>query len=89
VYYGITICPTKGEVLDNLAPVPTDSDESSKDDFTEEVNRTFLMRAAMLENTTSGAAQVSVRTEPAEVPLAHEEKLASPMVMPMDTPMGE
>jgi hypothetical protein len=88
-YYGITIRPTKGEVLDNLPPVPTDSDESSEDKFAEEVNRTFLMCAAELENTTSGNAQVPVGTEPAEAPLAPEEKLASPTVTPMDTPMGE
>jgi hypothetical protein len=86
VYYGITIHLTKGEVLDDLPPVPTDLDESSEDDFAEEVHRTFLMHAAALEDATSGAAQVSVGTEPAGVP---EERLASPTVMPMDTPMGE
>jgi hypothetical protein len=88
-YYGITICPTEGEVLNNLPPVPTDSDESSEDDFADEVNRTFLMRAAELENTTSGDAQVSVGTEPAEAPVAPEERPASPTVTPTDTPMGE
>jgi hypothetical protein len=69
--------------------VPTNSDESSKDDFADEVNRTFLMCAAELENATSGDAQVSVGTEPAEAPVTPEERLASPMVMPTDTPMGE
>jgi hypothetical protein len=42
-YYGITIRLTEGEVLDDLPPVPTDSDESSEDDFADEVNRTFLI----------------------------------------------
>ena len=88
-YYGITIRPTEGEVLDDLPPVPTDSDESSEDEFAEEVNRTFLTRATALENTTPGATQVSARTEPAEAPSAPEEKPASPMVTPTDTPMGE
>jgi hypothetical protein len=88
-YYGITICPTEGEVLNDLPPVPTDLDESSKDDFADEVNRTFLMHAAELENTTSGDAQVSVGTEPVEAPLAPEETPASPTETPMDTPMGE
>jgi hypothetical protein len=88
-YYGITIRPTEGEVLDDLPPVPTDSDESSEDDFADEVNRTFLMRATELENATSGDAQVSVGTEPAEAPLAPEETPASPTETPMDTPMGE
>jgi hypothetical protein len=78
VYYGITIRPTEGEVLDDLPQVPTDLDESSEDDFTDEVNRTFLMHAAELENATSGDAQVSVGTEPAEAPLAPEERPASP-----------
>lgn len=88
-YYGITIRPTDGEVLDDLPPVPTDSDESSEDDFAEEVNQTFLRRAAELANAASGAAQVPVGTEPAEAPLAPEEKPASPTVTPTDTPMGE
>jgi hypothetical protein len=88
-YYGITIHLTEGEVLDDLPPVPTDSDESSEDDFADEVNRTFLMRATELENATSGDAQVSVGTEPAEALLAPEETPASPTEMPMDTPMGE
>ncbi|KAF8227707.1 hypothetical protein L208DRAFT_1379662 [Tricholoma matsutake] len=37
-YYGITLRPTEGEVLNDLPPVPTDSDESSEDDFTKEVS---------------------------------------------------
>jgi hypothetical protein len=65
------------------------SDESSEDDFADEVNRTFLMRAAELENATSGDAQVSIGTEPAEVPLASKETPVSPTEMPMDTSMGE
>jgi hypothetical protein len=88
-YYRITIRPTKGEVLDDLPPVLSDFDESSEDDFAEEVNRTFAMRAAELENATSGEAQVSVGTEPTEAPLALEDRPASPTVTPTDTPMGE
>jgi len=88
-YYGITIRPTEGEVLDDLPPILTDSDESSEDEFAEEVNRTFATRAAELENATSGEAQVSVGTEPTEAPLAPEDRPASPTVTPTDTPMGE
>jgi hypothetical protein len=60
VYYGITLCPMEGEVIDDLPPILTDSDESSEDEFTEEVNRTFLNRTAAVANATSGADQVSV-----------------------------
>jgi hypothetical protein len=88
-YYGITLCPTKGKVLDDLPPILTDSDESSEDDFTEEVNRTFLNCTAVLANATSGADQVSVMTEPVEVQPAPEENPASPKVMPTDALMEE
>jgi hypothetical protein len=89
VYYGITLCPTEGEVLDDLPPILTDSDESSEDEFTEEVNWTFLNHTAALVNTTSGADQVLVMTEPVEAQPASEENLVSPKVMPMDTIMEE
>jgi hypothetical protein len=88
-YYGITLCPTEGEVLDDLPPILTNSDESSKDDFAEEVNRTFLNHTATSVNTASGADQVLVMTEPVEVQPAPEENPASPKVMPTDTLMEE
>jgi hypothetical protein len=88
-YYGITLRPTEGEVLDDLPPILTDSDESSEDEFAEEVNRTFLNRTASVVNATSGANQVSVMTEPAEAQPASEENPASPKVTPTDTIMEE
>jgi hypothetical protein len=89
VYYGITLCPTEGEVLDDLPPILTDSYESSEDEFAEEVNRSFLNCTAVLANATSGADQVSVMIEPAEVQPASEENPVSPKVMPTDTIMEE
>jgi hypothetical protein len=88
-YYGITLRPTEGEVLDDLPPILTNSDESSEDEFAEEVNRTILNRTAALANATSGADQVLVMTEPAEAQSASEENLASPKGMPTDTIMEE
>jgi hypothetical protein len=88
-YYGITLCPTKGEVLDDLPPILTDLDESSEDEFAEEVNWTFLNRTAALVNATSGADQVLVMTEPAEAQSASEENPVSPKVTPTDTIMEE
>jgi len=88
-YYGITLCPTEGEVLDDLPPILTNSDESSDDEFTEEVNRTFLNCTTVLVNATSGADQVLVMTEPAEAQPASDENPASPKVMPTDTTMEE
>jgi hypothetical protein len=88
-YYGITLRPTEGEVLDDLPPILTDSDESSDDDFAEEVNQTFLNRTAVLANATSGADQVLVMTEPAEAQPAPDENPASPKVTPTDTTMEE
>jgi hypothetical protein len=88
-YYGITLRPTEGEVVDDLPPILTNSDESSEDDFTEEVNQTILNCTAVLANTTSGADQVSVMTDPVEAQPAPEENPASPKVTPMDTLMEE
>jgi argonaute-like protein implicated in RNA metabolism and viral defense len=89
VYYGITLRPTEGEVLDDLPPILTDSDESSKNEFTEKVNRTFLNHTTTLANATSGADQVSVMTEPVEAQPASEENPASSKVTPTDTIMEE
>jgi hypothetical protein len=89
VYYGITLCPTEGKVLDDLPPILTDLDESSEADFAEAVNQTFLNCTTMLANTTSGADQVSVMTELAKAQPVPEENLVSPKVTPMDTLMEE
>jgi hypothetical protein len=88
-YYGITLCPTEGEVIDDLPPILTDLDESSEDEFAEEVNQTFLNCTAAVANTTSGADQVSVMTELVEAQTASAEKPASPKVTPTDTIMEE
>jgi hypothetical protein len=88
-YYGITLRPIEGEVIDDLPPILTDSDESSEEEFAEEVNRTFLNRTAAVVNATSGADPVLVMTEPAEAQPASEENPVSPKVTPTDTIMEE
>jgi hypothetical protein len=72
-----------------LPPILTNSDESSEDDFTEEVNQTILNHTTALANATSGADQVSVMTELVEVQPVPEENPVSPKVTPMDTLMEE
>jgi len=88
-YYGITLRPTKGEVLDDLPPILTNSDESSDDDFAKEVNQTFLNHTTMLVNATSGADQVLFMTELAEAQPAPDENPVSPKVTPTNTTMEE
>jgi hypothetical protein len=86
-YYGITVCPTEGEILDELSPVLTDSDESS-DDFAEEVNQTFLNQAALV-STMPGDPQMPVVCELVVVQSAPITNEASDNQMPLDVPMEE
>jgi hypothetical protein len=87
VYYGITVHPTEGEILDELSSVPTDSDESS-DAFTGEVNWTFLNQAA-LASAMPGDPQMPVVHELVVVQAAPVTSEASDKQMPLNVPMEE
>jgi hypothetical protein len=67
-YYGITVHPTEGEILDNLSPVPMDLAELS-DDFAGEVNQNFLNQA-MLASAMPVDPQALVVHEPVVVQAA-------------------
>jgi hypothetical protein len=82
-YYGITVHPAEGEILDNLSPVPTDSDESSNN-FAGDVNQTFLNQAALVSDP-----QMPVVHEPVVVQAAPVTSKASDKQMPLDVPMEE
>jgi hypothetical protein len=87
MYYGITVRPTEGEILNELSSVLTDMDDSSNN-FAGEVNRTFLNQA-MLVSATPGDPQMPVVHELVVVPAAPVNSKASDKQMPLGIPMGE